>query len=453
LQIFFYRMLNRFTTVLFLACITLWNCSSEYNNPGGIIPPEDLLNAVHTDSTTITAFFEREDTIRTDGSDRGLLGSYFDPVFGRTTAGFYTTLNVLQKFKPGLTPIVDSVVLCLRHDGDYGDVTKFNGYQVAEVFEVAQEIPIPDTSSDGYTAYSSFPLHPVPLAVQGFAPKYFAYKNEGTQLRIRMNNSFGERFLNQDSLMPGSIDNICKGLYVRISPQITQSQAPGQGAISYFRLTNDLSRVSVYYHTSTATSAELRLVTSGSGNVHFNVFGHDYVSSVEPTFYSRLLDSTISGPNLYMQSLGGLRLKLKFPHLMNYVDTQKVILHKAELIIPVDIGQDLSKYPVAPNILPYVITSEGLIRVFDDFPYGYYDSYYDATNRQFRVVITQYLQDVLTGQVSNSGIYLKLSGGFYDQYRPLLVDATAAYRAVISSPEHPTLPMKLNLTYTPVYTQ
>jgi hypothetical protein len=130
-----------------------------------------------------------------------------------------------------------------------------------------------------------------------------------------------------------------------------------------------------------------------------------------------------------------------------------VILHKAELIIPVDFAQDLIKYPVAPNILPYNLSGEGLIQVFSDFPYGYFDSKYDPVAKQYRVLITQYLQQVLTGEKQNLPIYLKFTGGFLTQYFPKLVDASDAYRAVINSPDHATLPMKLNLTYTRVYTQ
>lgn len=437
--------------VLLAACLTVWSCSSDLNNPGGIIPPEDLLNSVHTDTTTIHAYFERDDTIRSDGWSRVLLGSYNDPVLGPTSSSFYTTLNVASKqtaFGPGA--VVDSVVLRLPADGAYGDLSKFNSYQIAEVFEVTEQIPIvslTDNTEEGYNSHNSFAYNPIPLGAEGFAPQFFPYKSEGKQFRIRLNNSFGERFLNADSIMPGQVNLLCKGLFVRISPSVSAGQSAGQGAICYFSIMNSNARVSIHFHNDAGPNKELRLITNGTGNAHFSVFNHNY----SPVITSQIGDTSYAGTSLYMQSMEGLRVKLKFPYLLNYVDTQKIILNKAELIIPIDAMEDLSKYPVAPNILAYTLTN-GLIDPFPDFPYQYYDSKYDAVNRQYRIVITQFLQQIITGEVPNDGIYLKLCGPAITTGTPQLIDATDAYRAVINSPTHSTLPLKLNLVYTRVDT-
>lgn len=434
----------RFTIPLFL--LFCWSCSDELDNPGNIIPPEDLLNAVFTDTCTVTAFIEKDDTVRTDNVDRAMLGSYYDPVFGRTSAAFYTTLNINQKInnRQDLHPMVDSVVLCLRFDGAYGDVSKYNGYQVAEVFEVTQEIPLPTISDPGYHSYNSFSYNPVPLGVHGFAPQFFPYKNEPSQMRIRLNNDFGQRFIQLDSLSPDTIVHFCKGLFVRISPMVTGGQSPGQGAISYFKLGSDVSRVSIYFHNDDTqpnqTPPEIRLSMNGK-NVHFTVFNHDNYASADPGLITKLNDTTdTSGQFLYLQSIQGLRIKVKFPTIQGLVsDTQKVIINKAELLLPVDISQNTVLYPMAASITTYRLDEDGDPVALPDNGYAYWDSFYDGTNKRYRFGLAQYIQQVLSGEIPNNGFYVDIKGEFksYD-----------AYRMVLHSVNHLTNPIKLNLTYT-----
>lgn len=430
---------------ILLFSMALAGCSGEYDNPGGIIPPEDLLNAIYTDTTSIKAHIEKDDTVYTSTSNRGMLGSYYDPVFGRTSSSFFTTFNTgYNQILSGGQGIVDSVVLVLRADGVYGDATKYNSYQVAEVYEVTDKIPVPGDDDNGYSSYNlnDFHYNPVPIGVQGFAPQFFTFNNEPAQLRIRLNNSIGERFMQLDTIKPDTIQHFLKGIYVKISDNTINSQAPKQGAICYFNLASDVSKIVIYLHTpSIPTSFPLNLVSSGSGNVHFSVYKHQFNTSTDPGFSTKLSDTTdASVQYLYAQSLQGIRTHIRFPGLMNLIDTQSVIINKAELIIPVDdINQDLTLYPPSANILTYRYTDDGLIQPFTDLSYSYYDSYYDSDNKQFRVVITQYLQKIISGDIPNDGFYLDI---------PIGNKNTDAYRVVFHSPQHATRPMKLNLIYT-----
>lgn len=430
-----------FSPIILVLSLLLHSCAEDFNNPGGIIPPEDLLNAIYTDTTTIRAYIEKDDTVFTHSSYRGLLGSYYDPVFGKTTSSFYTTVNTsFNQVILGGNRIVDSVFLVLRADGVYGDATKFNSYQVAEVFEVTQEIPIPGATDDGYSSYNSFFTNPIPIGIKGFAPQFYPYGNEPAQLRIPINNSIGQRFLVLDTIKPDTIKYFLNGLYVRISPTTTADQSVKQGGICYFNLSSDISKLVIYFHSDATAKGQINLVTSGTNNVHFSVYNHDFNSSTDPDFLTKLNDTTdTTGDYLYLQSIQGIRTKVLLPYFLNYVDTQKVILNKAELIIPIDINQDLTLYPPSSNVMNYRYNDDGLIQLFPDLPYAYYDSFYDPVNQQFRVVITQYLQKVLTGEYPNDGFYLDI---------PIGNKNTDAYRVVIHSPEHPTAPMKLNLVYT-----
>lgn len=432
-----------FILILSIILTGIYSCEDNTNTDPGIIPPEDLLNAVYSDTTTIRAYTVYADTVRTDNARYAALGSYYDPVFGRTTASFFTTFNVSQSYQNfGTNPVFDSIVLILRFKGTYGDAKKLNGYQVAEVFEVTQDIP---ADSAGYNSFSSISYNPVPLATKGFVPIFTSFANEGTQLRIKLNNAFGQQFLNLDSLTANNVRSLIKGLHVRISTQTTASQAPGQGAIVFFDLLSEVSRLAVYFHNDqNPEGLELKMITTGSSNVRFNQFGHDYSSSAAVDLITQLNNpDDPTATRLFLQSGQGLRVKLEFPHILNYVANKKIIINKAELIVPADEITDYFIYPAPLNLVNYTLNSDGSYNLVDDFQFSYYDSFWDDINKQYRIRITQHIQQIIDGKYNVDALYLDT---------PILSKNTDVNRVIVFGPKHPLRPLKLHLVYTPVQT-
>jgi len=421
----------------------VYSCEDNTNTDPGIIPPEDLLNAVYSDTTTIRAYTVYDDTVRTDNARYATLGSYYDPEFGRTTASFFTTVNVAQKYENfGTNPVFDSIVLILRFRGTYGDAKKLNGYQVAEVFEVTQDIP---ADSAGYNSFSQISYNPVPLATKGFVPIFTSFENQGTQFRIKLNNTFGQRFLSSDSLTANNVKSLIKGLYIRIAPQITASQAPGQGAIVFFDLFSEVSRLAVYFRNDqNPDGLEMKMITTGSSNVRFNRFSHDYAGSAAADLVAQLNNpDDPAATRLFLQSGQGLRVKIEFPHLLNYAADGKIIINKAELIIPADEITDYFLYPAPLNLINYTLNDDRSYNLVDDFQFNYYDSFWDKTNKQFKIRITQHVQQIIDGKYNVNALYLDT---------PILSKNTDVNRVVVFGPKHPSRPLKLHLVYTPVQT-
>lgn len=420
-----------------------YSCEDNTNTDPGIIPPEDLLNAVFSDTTTIRAYTVYDDTVRTDNARYAALGSYYDPVFGLTTASFFTTVNVAQKYENfGTNPVFDSIVLILRFRGTYGDAKKLNGYMIAEVFEVTQDIP---ADSSGYNSFTSISYNPVPLAIKGFVPIFTSFANEGTQFRIKLNNAFGQQFLNLDSLTANNVRSLIKGLHVRISPQTTAIQAPGQGAIVFFDLLSEVSRLAVYFHNDeNPEGLELKMITTGSSNIRFNKFNHDYAGTAAADLIAQLNNpDDPAATRLFLQSGQGLRVKLEFPHILNYAANQKIIINKAELIVPADDATDYFLYPAPLNLVNYTLNSDGSYNLVDDFQFSYYDSFWDDINKQFKIRITQHIQQIIDGTYNVDALYLDT---------PILSKNTDVNRVVVFGPKHPLRPLKLHLVYTPVQT-
>ena len=93
--------------------------------------------------------------------------------------------------------------------------------------------------------------------------------------------------------------------------------------------------------------------------------------------------------------------------------------------------------------MTYTLGSDGKVRLMDDIYYVYYDSYYNAITQEYKIVFTQYLQQVVNQESIASEFYIDI---------PVLSKATDAYRLVINSVEHATKPLKLHLTYTRIPT-
>jgi hypothetical protein len=429
---------------VFVVASALFSCTSESDLNSNIIPNTDSLQLRFSDTTTLVAFIEQDDTLRTDATERVLLGTMYDPIFGKTTSSFYSTFTIAQSHYPTSDMVVDSVILTMRADGGYGDLSKFTGYQVLEVFELTEEIP--DAPAEGYNSTTSFNYNPIPLATYGYAPQFFPLGTEPAAIRIKLNPTLATRFfVPGDTVNSTKIRDYLKGIYVRIHPTVTTMQSPGQGGIAYFKLNSDVSNLKVYWHSPTTPNGQLKFPMGTSSNKRINIFKHDYTLA-DPALQTKLADTTntIASDKLYIHALEGIRIKVKMPYLKNYLDSGKIIVNRAEFVIPIDASQNLQLYREPSNLMAYYIASDGKIHFMDDIIYTYYDSFYDASTQQYKIVITQYIQQVL----NNTNIY----GEFYFDI-PVLSKYTDAFRLVVNSTEHATNPMRLNLTYTRIPTE
>ncbi len=439
------RRLPLFLTGIFLLLCGMESCTSENDPNTGVIPTSDSLLLTYSDTTTLVAFIEKDDTLRTDATERVLLGSMYDPVFGKTTSSFYSTFTATQTLlTESNVYTVDSVVLTMRADGGYGDLSKFTGYQVLEVFELTEDIPAAPTG--GYNSTDTFSCNPVPLATYGFVPQFFPYATEPAAIRIKLNPALGNRFFATpfDTLNSTNVTDYIKGIYVRIHPSVPGMQNPGQGGIAYFKLNSDVSNLKIYYkkNSSTIQQSPLKFSMATTNNRRVNVFRHNYNMGIaDAALVNKLADTNdiVSSDKLYIQAMEGIRIKVKMPYLSNYIDSGPIIVNRAEFVLPIDATQDIHLYDEPDNLMAYYIGNDGLIHFMPDIPYTYYDSFYNPITQEYKIVLTQYIQRVLNGDNIPHEFYFDI---------PVLAKYTDAYRIVLNSPEHLTKPMKLNLTYT-----
>ena len=266
-------------SVIVLFSSLFFSCQKEPDKLGlGITPVGDRLNLRYCDTSTVIAYSVYDDSIttgHTPTTSSTLLGSIYDPVFGKTVASIYTQLSLSEyNYDFGAQPVFDSLVLQLqyKYKGYYGDTTT---PITVKIYEMADTLSLnsvyyynqkKNIHSQELARYTFYP-HPTD-SVKIDTVKYTPY------LRIKLNSILGNKILNASATNLSSSDNFKKyinGIYLTATPV----NASGQGSILYFNLLGTYSGLKLYYHNTTDTLVFNLVVDSYTPFFnHFDHFGY-----------------------------------------------------------------------------------------------------------------------------------------------------------------------------------
>lgn len=401
--------------IFLIVATTLFSaCKKVENNLGvDVLPDSDLLN-MEVDTFEVNTYSLREDSLKTDDLSNNLIGSYCDPVFGKTTAGFYTQLKLSTTNSvfdvPNIT--IDSVVLSLKISGHYGNQTPqtFHVYQLADSLE----------RDSTYYSNSTKALGPelTNLAFNTFTPNVNAKPViEGDtldpQIRIHLNNSFGVDYITNAPFTESSFENFCRGLYVTVD---TVSN-PNDGGIYAVELEHSDSRVTIYYHNLIDTTSEELIINDECAR--FTHFEHNYNGT---EVAQQLADSTLGNQFYYLQAGQGLVANVVIPDLSSLTANGRVIINKAELYLP---AQYYTIDPFAPpgRVLAYGLDEEGEIFSMPDFTLlnsSVYGGQYDDVKKAYTFNILLYLQKIINGEIENNPIRLACTSSSVSVNRVIL---------------------------------
>nr|WP_262915309.1 DUF4270 domain-containing protein [Niabella ginsengisoli] len=306
-----------------------------------LIPPVDNINTFDTllDVETYNGIFSSEaDSFRSFPAFPKLLGNITnDPIFGKTDARIYFQVSNGGVFpfknRPG-SLYLDSVVLIIDHlqNGTYGDSLTPQTIQVSEL-DQANEF----RGDSVYKVNRQFTATNV-LGSKTIIPRTFSdsiqvinYPDTTTvanQLRIKLDNSFGERLLAYDST--GANDGYSSDSLFRTKFKGFALQSIGGGnALMLLDLTSSNSRLAVYYrynNTTTPTDMDTAVATLAffQGNASANYINRDY-NGTQVTAGS---DDLTQDQIVYIQNSPGTFANVKIPEL---ADFQNSVIHLAEL--------------------------------------------------------------------------------------------------------------------------
>lgn len=416
---------------------TLVSCEKKEEIGFEVQPPEDKITVGFGDSCGLTAYTVRDDSVRTDETLLNLMGSYHDPVFGTSTAGFYVQFRLSDNnVSFGTNPVVDSIVLCLEYDGGYyGDLTTV---QSARVFEVNETFLIDSNyySSDRFECNSTdlYTGHFKPNLKDSVFVDTLAYP---PQLRLRLNNSLAQKFLNASTTELSDNPNFLlffKGLYVVADPVSVN------GAVINFDLLSANSKLVMYYHNDAYDTLTYNFVIN-ENSARVNTFDHYGYSGASHSLQMQIAGDTVRGEqNLYLQGMCGLKTYIRLPDLRPLLNNGNVVINKAELIIT-PTPSLLNSYAQPDQLTLSMINEDGSLSYLPDQYYGtaYFGGTYNTSNGDYRFNIATYIQYLVRyfDEYVGKGLYLGLSGS-----------AINAGRLALNGPKTSSSNLRLEITYT-----
>ncbi|WP_430974506.1 DUF4270 domain-containing protein [Sunxiuqinia rutila] len=417
------KKLSRLALVCSLASLALWSCKEDPNSTGlELLPGSDLKEVdFAVDSTTIAAYTENDELLRTDEPNYNIFGTFNDPVFGKTTANLAVQLRLPGY--PGFdeTTQADSLVLYLLYKDFYGDTTTLQSLKVYELEEDVYLDTTDVTGSGDYPYYQDVDLKALASAnVIGELDFYPVFRMDSTEtdtlvqeLAIKLDQSLAERLVKADSLDMVNNDvflDFFKGLYIE-----SQDVSEGGALLSLYTLAGG-SNLTLHYTQVIDTVETDSLSFSyriNTNSARISSFTHDYSTTV---FADQLVEHPETPDSLiYLQTLGGLRSKVDIPSLDTWKDSTDFIINKASIVFQVDtVASDYNNYQVPSALVLRAIDGEktegedGYLYLPSDFAVSsaLYGGRFNAEDATYTFNITHHLQDIIDGEVTNYGFYL-----------------------------------------------
>lgn len=401
---------------------------------------QDRATVGSTDTLSIRAFTSLADSVPTNFSFQNTLGVINDPVFGKLKAGIFTEFRLPRNdFSLGENPAFDSIVLSFGYSGTY--YGQLEAFQQLKVYELSESFPQKDTLySNLYITHFEDPigarlLRPAPkdsvvIDTLMFAPHF----------SVRLSDAFGQKFIDANGTTAyQNVNNFLdyfKGLYIAVDDEVQ-----GLGSIYNLNMFSSFTRLSLYYRENGETArrndffiSEFARRSSYFENRDFQG-GNDFLLEqlVSPNAES-LGDSL-----LFVQGMGKLRANVHIPHLNQLSILPNVTINQARLIAPVADGFSDENFPEASQLRLYQFNEDGSTSIISDIMLGddYFGGTFDSVKKQYQFNITQYIQQVIDGKITNNGIAIVVGGG-----------AENAARVVLHGPGRTNKPMKLEIIYT-----
>lgn len=381
-----------------------------------------------------------------------LLGQLDDPIFGNIAAELYLKFK-LSTTKPTYLSEeklrFDSLVLVLQYDtlGTYGNNI---GSQSVKVYRLDESI------NDKDTFYSDTNLKYLPSEIakieKVISPKdSVRIKDHLTgkqvtlspQLRIRIDNSFGETLIkNEDAAKNDTLfSEFFKGVY------LTSTSTNNQPFMYGFNFNNaalnstsPINKLIMYYTVNDTTEKTYEYLIN---TATINRFVHNRsTSQIESFINNPLLSDSLS----FIQGVGGVKTVVKFNDL-NSLDT--LLINKAELeITAADVQGQNGVYNLPKQLIATRKNSDGNLIFIDDIaqlisgnvlfsPVFGGSPIVSGSLRKYKLNITNHIKRAVKDKTFDSDIYISV-----------LTEAENPARAIFYGAKHSQYPVKLNITYT-----
>jgi hypothetical protein len=425
-----------------LSALVLSSCTKKEDIGQELMElPGDVLGVEFTDTVSMITYSNLVDSFKTDEIKVNMLGSYFDPVMGVTTAGFFTQVRLVNNdIDFGTKAVFDSIVLTLDYSFIYGEDSM--AVQTIKVYEVTQDM-YRDSSyySNSKIAYDPQEIANLQVVFNNRDSIYEGDAHLHAHLRLRLDDAFGLKIFDKSGQQELSNNEefvkFIKGLYVTAEKRTT----PG-GDLAGIPLLSSYSRLAIFYHDDKDTMIENFVINENTARVQ--VFDHYGYQDASADFINQVIngDSALGQQTFYLQPMAGVKTALRFPHLQELVKNRKIAINKAEIILKPDANMmDFEGPP--PNIVLVKVAADGSYLYTKDHgedvqggPRYFYGGWYNELEKEYYFTVTRHLQSILDGDEIDRGMYILIEGS-----------GITANRVIFPGPEA-TNGVRLRLYYT-----
>ena len=430
-------------SILFSSLVFLLSCKkvNEATTLGDdLVPAVDNVHTFEVALNTVTNNVLFNDTTVVGYYDYVTLGDFNDPEFGHThaNAAFNITPSAFGSypFKGQDSLFIDSVVLSLSYHDAYGD-TITNGIQTLRVFEIDPNAGFFDTAlykfNDPNSDFATVggELGSATFPIQQLKDTIHLIRGTDTTttqnvVRIRLNNSFGDRLASYDTTNGYKNDSLFKTLFAGFSIKAD----PTGNALSYFNLADIANtKLTVYFrHKSDTLSFDYYHLTRGQAN---------YINRENGGNYLAYLNSG-AGDQVYLQSAPGSYVNITIPSLSTF--SNKTI-HRAE-VVAVKIPSMADNIFTAPNQFMldrknsntpdtiFMLDKDLVVDASGIPAFSAFGGKLQADNT-VRFNVSRYVQDVITKHLANDTLRM---------YAPLRTKAyNATYKTLLDIPVNPEI--------------
>ncbi len=434
-----------FKTVLVLATLLVFVHACDESDEIGL----DLVDTraqLHTlDTLTIRAMTIVDDSVAMNFGATNILGIINDPVFGKTRASIYTQTRLpMNNFSLGEDPELDSIHLVLSYTGNYYGALQTPQY--LRVYELAESFPEADTLFSNLF----IPHDPQLLTRARDGHRFVPAPIDSVmvdsimqppQIRVPLNFWLGQKYIDANDTeafenVPGYLESF-KGLY--LMPDISPD---GTGSKYQLNMLTTLTSLELYYRYSgedTIMSRMQRFPINefSKRTTRIEHFGYEEANEA---LRAQILhqDEQMADSLLFLQSLGLHRANIFLPYVDQLADIPKLLINKAELIVPVATEFVEDQLPASRELLLLRIDEDGDLQFLEDYHVGinYFGGRLDENKMQYRFNVTKYFQQLLDGEHPNDGLALVVAGASEDMSR-----------VVLHGPGRTEEPMRLVLYY------
>lgn len=390
------RLLHFMVTGILLVLV-LNACKKDPYEVGlDLLPPNDTLYVSRIDTVSIQAYAELEDSIRSDEMTSLVLGSVVDPVFGKTTASFFSQfLLSSETIDFGVNPKLDSLVLLLYYDSWYGDTSTL---QQVRVYEVSEDLYY-DSSYYSNQSVSHYGIELANLVYQPRPTDSIEIWGSNVAPHLRINLSNQTHYLaNKILFAPSNVltsntefIKFMKGLYVESEP------VSSKGGLIKFTPVDGLSKIVLYFHNDNDDSLQFNMPIDASV-ARFNQFDHHGYQDASPDLKQQVIygDTSLGNHQLYLQTLGGIKVRLRFPFIRSLDDSLGPIAINDAILTLTNPQADTTWGP-PPQLTMYKVDSAGKIGAVVDALEGidYFGGIYNRDKRQYWFRLTRHIQQLL----------------------------------------------------------